>query len=49
MTHSLVFKLTRPVAIATVASAALFAMPALAQTKEQAAKPPAAEANFQQA
>ena len=44
MTHSLVFKLTRPVAIATVAGTALFAMPVLAQTKEQATKPPAAEA-----
>jgi protein CpxP len=44
MTHSLFFKVTRPVAIATVAGAALFAMPVLAQTKEQAAKPPAAEA-----
>ena len=44
MTHSLFFKVTRPVAIATVAGAALFAMPVLAQTKDQAAKPPAAEA-----
>ena len=44
MTHSLFFKVTRPVAIATVAGAALFAMPALAQTKEQATKPPAADA-----
>jgi periplasmic protein CpxP/Spy len=44
MTYSL-FKLTRPVAIATVAGAALFAMPAMAQqTKEQATKPPAADA-----
>jgi protein CpxP len=44
MTRSLFFKVTRPVAIATVTGAALFAMPAMAQTKEQAAKPPAAEA-----
>ena len=45
MTHSLFFKLTRPVAIATVAGAALFAMPAMAQqTKEQATKPRAADA-----
>ena len=44
MTHSLFFKVTRPLAIATVTGAALFAMPAMAQTKEQAAKPPAAEA-----
>jgi hypothetical protein len=44
MTYSLFFKVTRPVAIATVAGAALFAMPVLAQTKDQAAKPPAAEA-----
>ena len=45
MTHSLFFKVTRPVAIATVAGAALFAMPAMAQqTKEQATKPPAADA-----
>ena len=40
MTHSLFFKVTRPVAIATVAGAALFAMPVLAQTKDQATKPP---------
>jgi len=44
MTHSLFFKVTRPVAIATVAGAALFAMPVLAQTKDQATKPPAADA-----
>ena len=44
MTHSLIFKVTRPVAIATVAGAALFAMPVLAQTKDQATKPPAADA-----
>jgi hypothetical protein len=44
MTRSLFFKVTRPVAIATVAGAALFAMPAMAQTKEQATKPPAADA-----
>ena len=45
MTHSLFFRVTRPVAIATVAGAALFSMPALAQqTKEQATKPPAADA-----
>ena len=45
MTHSLFFKVTRPVAIATVAGAALFAMPVLAQTKDQAGpKPPAADA-----
>ena len=44
MTHSLFFKVTRPLAIATVAGATLFAMPVLAQTKDQAAKPPAAEA-----
>jgi periplasmic protein CpxP/Spy len=44
MTHSLFFKMTRPVVIATVTGAALFAMPILAQTKEQAAKPPAAAA-----
>lgn len=43
MTYSLIFKVTRPVAIAA-AGAALFAMPVLAQTKEQAAKPPAAAA-----
>jgi chaperonin cofactor prefoldin len=43
MTHSLIFKVTRPVAIAA-AGAALFAMPVLAQTKEQATKPPAADA-----
>ena len=42
MTNSVFVKLTRPVAI--VAGAALFATPVLAQTKEQAAKPPAAEA-----
>jgi hypothetical protein len=42
MTHSLFIKLSRPVAI--VAGAALFATPVLAQTKEQAAKPPAAAA-----
>jgi protein CpxP len=44
MTHSLFFKVTRPVAIATVAGAALFAMPAMAQNKDQATKPPAADA-----
>ena len=44
MTHSLFFKVTRPLAIATVTGAALFAMPVLAQTKDQAAKPPAADA-----
>ena len=44
MTHTLLFKVTRPLAIASVAGAALFAMPAMAQTKEQAAKPPAADA-----
>ena len=44
MTHSLFFKVTRPLAIATVAGATLFAMPVLAQSKDQAAKPPAAEA-----
>lgn len=44
MTQSLISRLTRPVAIATVAGAALFAMPAVAQTKEQATKPPAADA-----
>ena len=44
MTHSLFFKVTRPIAIATVAGTALFALPVLAQTKDQAAKPPAAEA-----
>lgn len=44
MTHSLFFKVTRPLAIATVTGTALFALPAMAQTKEQAAKPPAAEA-----
>jgi len=44
MTHSLIFKVTRPVAIATVAGAALFAMPVVAQTKDQATKPPAADA-----
>ena len=44
MTHSLFFKVTRPLAIATVAGATMFAMPVLAQTKDQAAKPPAAEA-----
>jgi len=44
MTHSLFFKVTRPVAIATVAGAALFSMPVLAQTKDQATKPPAADA-----
>jgi protein CpxP len=44
MTHSLIYKVTRPVAIATVVGAALFAMPAVAQTKEQATKPPAADA-----
>ena len=44
MTHSLFFKVTRPLAVATVAGPALFAVPAMAQTKEQAAKPPAAEA-----
>ena len=44
MTRSLFFKVTRPVAIATVTGAALFAMPAMSQTKEQATKPPAAEA-----
>ncbi len=46
MTHSLFFKATRPIAIASFAGAALFAgsvMPAAAQTKE-IAKPPAAEA-----
>ena len=43
MTRSLFFKVTRPVAIATVAGAALFAMPAMAQTKEQANKPPPAD------
>lgn len=42
MTNSMFVKLSRPVAI--VAGAALFATPVLAQTKEQAAKPPAAEA-----
>jgi protein CpxP len=42
MNHSLFTKLSRPVAV--VAGAALFATPVLAQTKEQAAKPPAAEA-----
>jgi periplasmic protein CpxP/Spy len=42
MTNSLFLKLSRPVAL--VAGAALFATPVLAQTKEQAAKPPAAEA-----
>ena len=42
MTHSLFTKFSRPVAI--VAGAALFATPVLAQTKDQAAKPPAAEA-----
>jgi protein CpxP len=44
MTYSLICKVTRPVAIATAVSAALFAMPAVAQTKEQATKPPAADA-----
>jgi protein CpxP len=44
MTQSLLFKVTRPLAIVSVAGAALFAMPAMAQTKEQAAKPPAADA-----
>jgi hypothetical protein len=44
MTHSLFFKLTRPLAIASVTGAALLAMPAMAQTKEQATKPPAADA-----
>ena len=44
MTYSLFFKLTRPLAIASVTGAALLAMPAMAQTKEQATKPPAADA-----
>ncbi len=44
MTYSQFLKVTRPLAVATVAGAALFAMPAMAQTKEQAAKPPAADA-----
>jgi hypothetical protein len=44
MTHSLFFRLTRPLAIASVTGAALLAMPVMAQTKEQAAKPPAADA-----
>jgi periplasmic protein CpxP/Spy len=44
MTNSLFFKLTRPLAIASVTGAALLAMPAMAQTKEQATKPPAADA-----
>ena len=46
MTHSLFFKVTRPVAIASVAGVALLAgslMPAMAQTKESD-KPPAAAA-----
>jgi len=44
MTYSLFFKLTRLLAIASVTGAALLAMPAMAQTKEQATKPPAADA-----
>ena len=44
MTYWLFFKLTRPLAIASVTGAALLAMPVMAQTKEQAAKPPAADA-----
>lgn len=43
MTQSLIFKMTRPIAM-VAAGAALFAMPVLAQTKEQATKPPAADA-----